>query len=428
MRANSLLSGLLFGSLLALLCPSAPAALVWSPETGWRIEGGALQGIVNLEPAQHENALELMNSARSAQEKDAESGRALDLYQDVISEYPQSAYAPEAVLQRGLIYAARGQFSRSEKAFNTVLNQYPDYPNFNLLVSSMFATAQLIQDGATFYLWGSIPWFTDTRVALNLYESVLKNAPYSDYAPLALMNMALLYNRRGEPEDAIHALDRLTNNYPQSVLSSDAYMRLAETYSSMVQGPDYDQGATRQAMSYYQDYLILFPDGPEVTEARAGVVNMRETLAKSKYGMGEFFYRYRTDLEAGGIFFNESITEAPLSVTAQEARVQLDRIEQGILAPAGPIDWIFGRYPAPNRQQQESATQYDLFVDQQFRSQTAVPTIDESNLQRAAAGAQEAADAKRQRQQAGAQNASGNRQQTQATPHAQDNQSSGSGN
>lgn len=400
MRARFLLLSLSLGLLSAVLCSPATAALIWTPERGWQIEGGVLEGIVTLEPQEHDNALSLMNSARRAQEQDPESGTALELYKDVLSDYPDSVYAPEALYQRAVLYRARGQYSTAASQLETLLSRYPDYENFNLLISAMFATAQDVQDGKTFYLWGTIPWFSDSRVALNLYESIVKNAPYSDYAPLALMNIALLRNERGEPQDAIDALNRLTNRYPQSILSGDAYIKMAQTYAALVQGPDYDQGATRQALGYYQDYLILFPDGLDTATARAGVEQTRDTLAQSKYGLGEFYYRYRTDLQAASIFFNEAITEAPLSPTAQQARRELDLIDQGILAPAGPIDWLFGRYPAPVR---ETGTYAGAGTPDMFNDHFTPSFISESgdiNVQRAEeAAAAKAVDKARQNQE-----------------------------
>lgn len=389
------------------------AALVWTPDRGWQIEGGALEGVVTLEAREvHDNALSLMNAARRDQEKDPESGSALDLYREVIRDYPQSIYAPEAMFQRGRLYSARGQYGTAARTFENLLSNYPDYPNFNQLIGAMFATAQDVQDGKTFYLWGTFPWFSDSRVALDLYESIVKNAPYSDYAPLALMNIALVRNERGEPQDAIDALDRLTNRYPQSIHSGDAYLNMAQTYASLVQGPDYDQGATRQALSYYQDYLILFPNGPDTATARAGVEKMRDTLAQSKYDLGEFYYRYRTDLQAASIFFGESITEAPLSPTAQAARAQLDRIDKGILAPAGPIDWLFGRYPAPVRETgtYAGAGTRDMFYDH-FEAPF-VPGASDTNVQRAADMAEEAAAEKARNQQQQRQQQQQQQQQT----------------
>ena len=48
-----------------LVAAVARADLVWTPSTGWRVEGGALSGLTG---PQGRNALEIMNKARANEE------------------------------------------------------------------------------------------------------------------------------------------------------------------------------------------------------------------------------------------------------------------------------------------------------------------------------------------------------------------------
>ena len=52
--------------LVSLFALPARAELVWSPGAGWSVEGGALSGLIGEEA---NNALELMNRAREAEER-----------------------------------------------------------------------------------------------------------------------------------------------------------------------------------------------------------------------------------------------------------------------------------------------------------------------------------------------------------------------
>jgi outer membrane protein assembly factor BamD len=74
------------------------------------------------------------------------------------------------------------------------------------------------------------------------------------------MNIARGHQRMHNTEEAIDALDRMINNYPQSLLAPDAYLKLGETHASLVQGPEYDQTSTKEAITYFQDFMILFPN------------------------------------------------------------------------------------------------------------------------------------------------------------------------
>lgn len=327
--------------------------LVWTKEGGWRVEGGVLESVIG-DPASAKNALEAMNKAKAAQDG-GENWTAIEYYRLVSREYPQSIFAPEAYFQLGILYRAEGMFEDSFESFETVIKNYPDYPKFNLVISEEYKLAQTIQDGATPYLWGWMPWFTDYNEAIRYYEAVVSNAPYSDFAPMALMNIAIIADREDKPEIAIDALDRLINTYPQSMFTPDAYLQMAVTYRNMVDGPEYDQGAVLKAIDFYQDFLILFPSDSGAAAAESGLELMRDVHARSRLIMGDFYYYYRNNFKAASIFYNETITAAPDSLASGEAERMLKRISDGILAPMTPVDWFFGRYERPD---------FNVFEDQ----------------------------------------------------------------
>ena len=333
---------------------SALADLVWTADKGWQVQGGVIANVLG-EEKNVTNALQAMNEGKKAQE-DGSNRLALSYYKTVVTQYPDSIFAPEAYYQMSLVYTNRGQFMDAFESLEEVIKRYPDYPKFNQIVGEEYNVASVIQGGATPYLWGWFPWFTNYNDAIKIYEGVVKNAPYSDYAPIALMNISLIAEQEDTPEVAFDALDRLINNYPNSMFAPDAYMQMAKVYRSMVEGPEYDQTPTRSAISFYQDYLILFPKEAGVSKAEEGLDKMRDTYARSRLIMGDFFYYYRNNHIAASIFYNEAITLAPDTPAADEARAQLKKIKEGILAPMTPYDWFWGRYEKPEIDQFEDET------------------------------------------------------------------------
>lgn len=353
--------------LVCLTLKAAFPGVEWQQEEGrWRLLGDVPKSLDQPGSEPHEAAAELMSKARTAQEKGSQ-WTALGLYDDVIDDYPNTVYAPEAHYQRGLIYTDRHQFESANREFNAIIRRYPEYPNFNQVIAAQYRIGEMVQDGERPYYWGIIPGFREYQLGVEAYESVVKNAPYSEFAPLALMNTAIVANEEDKQEEAIDALDRLINNYPGSILSPDAYLTLAQTYASLVQGPAYDQEATRQALSYYSDYMLLFPNDDNVYVAEAGLYYMRETLAMSKFELGDFYYKYRNNPRAALTFYNEAITVDPQSAVAEEARTQIEKIKQGIKAPMTPVDWIFGRYKRPSVREYLEQSEVDNEEDEAFQ-------------------------------------------------------------
>ena len=93
---------------------------------------------------------------------------------------------------------------------------------------------------------------------------------------------------------------------------------------------EYDQGSTRQAISYYEDFLILFPQSSYLGEVESNLATMQDLLARSRLNLGDFFYDYRSNNTAALVFYNETITIAPESEAAEEARARIADIEAGV--------------------------------------------------------------------------------------------------
>lgn len=295
----------------------------WSAATGYYMVGGDIGG---LQPEYAQEALDLMNRARADEERGNERS-ALKDYKRVFKKYAASPYAPEARYRTGLVYMKKERYDKAFEEFDIVLRGYPTYGQFNLLLGQQYEIASAYVNGYRKKLLWVIPGWTNSDRGVQYFERLVFNAPYSDYAPLSLMNVAVTQLKEKNYPYAIDALDRLINAYPNSMVTSDAYLKLAETHAALVDGPLYDQGATNEAISYFEDYLILYPQGSGLAEAENGLAEMKEILAQSKFKMAEFYYKKRTNYPAARVFYNEAITVAPNSETATTAGERLEEIE-----------------------------------------------------------------------------------------------------
>ncbi|MBC9890148.1 MAG: tetratricopeptide repeat protein, partial [Opitutae bacterium] len=208
---------------------------------------------------------------------------------------------------------------------------YPDFEQYATVVGVHFSIAHDLYHGKRArYLWGLLPGFKGYDRAVIMYETMVANAPYSEYAPMALMKAAELHLKLNNDIYAVDTLDRLINSYPDSMLTGDAYLLLAKTFAKLVDGPHYDQGATREAISYFEDFLILFPDHPKIKEGEDGLDRVRSIQAQSKMVKGDFYFYKWKDFRAAKVFYNEAITVAPNSPEAKIAQVQLAQVDERI--------------------------------------------------------------------------------------------------
>jgi outer membrane protein assembly factor BamD len=334
-------------SSLWLLAAAARADLVWTPSTGWHVEGGALSGLAG---AEGRNALDVMNKAR-ADEEAGSYRAAIKLYNNVGKKYPNSVYAPEALYRSGMLNVKRHDYNKAFEAFQQVLGRYPNTRRFNEIIGEQYRIASALLDGARGrMLFGLLPGFKQRSKGIEYFETILANAPYSDYAPLALMNIARGHIYLNETDEGIDALDRLINNYPQSILAPDAYLKLAQAHAKLVDGPYYDQASTKESITYYTDFMLLFPGDQNVSSAEKGLDQMKTMLAESKIKIGDFYFYKRDNYKAARVFYNEAITAYPDSAVAGRAKTRLAELEKkaaretapaGTLAPRKKHFWFF---------------------------------------------------------------------------------------
>jgi outer membrane protein assembly factor BamD len=313
-----------------LLTARAHADLVWTPQEGWQLEGGALSGLAETESR---NAIDLMNKGRAAEEKGS-YGSALSHYGKVVKKYPNSIWAPEALYRSAHLRLLRKQYYKAFEAYQQIISTYPSTKRFDAIIGEQYRIAAALLNGArNHFFFGLIPSFTNRERGIQYCEQILLNAPYNNYAPLALMEAARGQRKNGNIEEAIDALDRFINNYPQNILAPDAYLKLAQMNAALVDGPYYDQASTKEAITYFQDFMILFPGDHNIGEAEKGLAEMKQTLAESKMKMADFYFYKRSNFVAARVFYNEAITSYPDSDVARLAKKRLAEVE----AAAGKV-------------------------------------------------------------------------------------------
>lgn len=328
-------SFLLIFALWLAAAASLHAQFSWNP-VDWFIgdDEGELTAFHAPSEAEEADASNMLNQGKAKFER-GNLGGANRIFKKVAKNYPTTTAAGDALYMQGRIYMTKGRWDKAFERLQTVIDEHQNYPGFNRVLSAQFECATALMEGARYKLFGVIPTVRQYKKSITFFEGIASNAPYGDYAPLSLMNIALVAQQLEDEDVAIDALDRIINFYPQSMLAPDAYLNLAKTYANLVQGFEYDQGSTRQAVSYYEDFLVLFPNSPSAGEVEANLAEMENLLSQSRLNLGDFYYFYRSNNTAALVFYNEAITIAPESDSAAEAKLRIADIEAGVRPATG---------------------------------------------------------------------------------------------
>jgi outer membrane protein assembly factor BamD len=291
--------------------------------------------------AEQKAAFELYQEGKEAQAKGSHS-KALRRYKKITEDYPHTDAAPNAFARMGEIYRDKRRWDKSFDSFQAIIDEFPGYPGFDETLAAQYELASTLMGGARGKVLWVLPGFKNYDKAKEFMQRVYDNGPYSKTAPLALMNLAKIAQKQDDTDAAINALDLLVNNHSESLLAAQAHLQLADIYASLVKGPKYDQGSTLEAINYYEDFLILYPDSPLVADAEKALVKMREIYAQNKLQTADFYYTYRQNHRAALNFYNETITVAPESEAAKIAKAKIDAINRGE-KPEGTFRSPFGQ-------------------------------------------------------------------------------------
>ncbi|UPA28613.1 MAG: tetratricopeptide repeat protein [Verrucomicrobiota bacterium] len=268
----------------------------------------------------------------------------LKIYEQIYNSYPNSDAAPEAYFCRGELYENNREFSSAMKMFSAVIEKYPGSVWFAPAIEHGFAVAKSLQSGTRPRYFGIIPGLKDYTSAVKNYELVVKYAPYSRLAPQALFEIAKLHQRGKHHEQAIDALERVIDLYPDSQEVPDAYLRIAEIYSSVVKGVEYNQGGALAARRYYREFLSLFPLDARVPEVQQRIRELEEAVGRSKIALGDFYFNACYNDIAAKRLYRLAIDFAPYTLSAEVAKEKIDAIEHGKKPKTTAVDFLFPSY------------------------------------------------------------------------------------
>ena len=316
----------------------------------------------NRDPINAEQAKEWFLAAES-KVKTGDLRKALDIYENfakrrsdatLTRENEQIQIGPEALFRAAIIRENRGDWQKAFKHLKLIAEAYTDY-NFERVAESLMRIAERLAKEKLPRKWGVIPRFRSGNQDRMRLDQIAGLARGPKFAPRALMALAEIAAKDNKDDEAIDALERLVNLYPENYLCEEAYFLLAKIYESRVSGPAYDQGSTLKALNFFEDYIILYSKSPprskheegeayqsrlteakeRRTQAELGRKKMRETLAASKVEVGRFVEKYGQyfmvrwkELGNGPAlqFYNEAITTAPESEAARVAEKKVAKL------------------------------------------------------------------------------------------------------
>jgi outer membrane protein assembly factor BamD len=141
----------------------------------------------------------------------------------------------------------------------------------------------------------SLIFFKDINYprAIELFQEVIDNYPYSEYATLAELKIADIYFDQERYEEAASYYQDFVELHPTHSEVPYALYRHGLCSFERISTADRDQSSTHDAMAQFQTLLDRYPDSEYADDARARLVGTSDMLAPHDIQVGDFYLQRR---------------------------------------------------------------------------------------------------------------------------------------
>jgi len=159
-------------------------------------------------------------------------------------------------------------------------------------------------------LLGFLPWWGGNDDAIETFQTIIDNYPYSNYAVLAELRIADAYFEDGKYEEALSYYRDFSDLHPQHPEVPYTIWRSALCHERRKDKPNRDQTNTREAVVYLDRLLLNYPASKYAPEAEELWRELRRQLAENIIGIGDF-YLERGEFESAAERYRMLLNEYP---------------------------------------------------------------------------------------------------------------------
>ncbi len=185
----------------------------------------------------------------------------------VVEEYPESGYAPKALVRLGEIYYLN--LDEPEKAIDYLTDATKKRAPDKLRLKARLYIGEIYENSLRNYDLAILQY----QKIINEYKDIIKEDEY-------LYRVANAYFRKGDYAQAVIEFQSLLNRFPKSDLSLDARYQVANS--------KFISGAAKEALHYFEKLLKDSPGNKYDYDIRLGIAICYEELSQLKKALAKY--------------------------------------------------------------------------------------------------------------------------------------------
>ncbi len=275
------------------------------------------------EVEQHDREATKLFAAGEDAQSAGKNKKALGYFSAITKKYYFSKYAPEATFRTAELLRATGEPLQAFAYYQSLVDRYRSSPRFRRAVEQQYniAVESLTQKQSSFL--GVVPRKTSRSKVIEMFTSVITNAPASVYAANSQYYIARIHEGRKEYDKAIQAFQTVVDEYPRSQKAPQAQLKIAEIYEKTNRRPD-NPSNLRESREAYEDFITNFPQHQRQTDAVAQLNVLDEKEAKKSLNVAKY-YEKKGNTKAAAIYYKD-VLRSNNAALKLEARQGIDAI------------------------------------------------------------------------------------------------------
>jgi len=301
------------------------------------------------EMRQQEQAALAMVATAQEYESAGKTDKAFDVYRDVVKKFPLTTSAAMGQYKVGAIQKSKGDWVKAFESYQKFIDNYKQSSAFDAAIASQFEIAKASQTGEHKETFIGISRKVQRSEVLKMYQSIIDNAPYSEYAPQAQYALGEVYEKDGKPAEAVAAYKKVVKDHPESKLAANAQYRVGTLGSEAIEKGSRNMENVERSKEAFEDILLGFEDDARREEAQSRVIEFTELEAQKALDIGKF-YEKQKKYNSAALYYRR-VASAQGTSASVEAATRLAKIEPKVTtqATAAPA-------PAPVRRPVEAAS------------------------------------------------------------------------
>jgi len=247
-------------------------------------------------------------------------------FKKLLTAYPKSFEASESQYYLGLIEEAQGNLYDAYLGYQKVIDKYPFSERIQEIIEREYKIAEAFMGGEKRKALGlALPV---ENPSIEIFTKIIENSTYGPLAAKAQYKLGLVLKSLMRYYEAEEAFNKVISNYPNSEWVEAAKYQIAVTRAAVSRGPEYDQGAAKEAEQKFEEFVKEHPEATLSREAEKNIEQLKEKEAESTYNIARFYEKQKAP-DAAKVYYNDIINNNPNSPWAVKALERLRMMEKG---------------------------------------------------------------------------------------------------